>query len=84
MSAAERFDLYLEHLSAGLGRADGHAGLRGYCTGLMLPLSRKSVEPHGRAGGSDACQPRGTSRCTISWPRPSGLTRRGRAAYASG
>jgi SRSO17 transposase len=45
MSAAERFDHYLEHLSAGLGHADRHAGLRDYCTGLMLPLSRKSVEP---------------------------------------
>ncbi len=45
MNAAQRFDCYLEHLSAGLGRADRHAGLRGYCTGLMLPLSRKSVEP---------------------------------------
>ena len=22
-----------------------HSGLTGYCTGLMLPLSRKSVEP---------------------------------------
>ena len=45
MNAAERFDQYLEHLSAGLGHADRHASLRGYCTGLMLPLSRKSVEP---------------------------------------
>ncbi len=45
MNAAKRFDRYLEHLSAGLGHADRHAGLRGYCTGLMLPLSRKSVEP---------------------------------------
>ena len=45
MNAADRFDLYLEHLSEGLGHSDRHAGLRGYCTGLMLPLSRKSVEP---------------------------------------
>ncbi len=45
MAVAERFDRYLEHLSAGLGHADRHAGLRGYCTGLMLPLPRKSVEP---------------------------------------
>ncbi len=45
MNTAERFDLYLDHLSKGLGHADRHAGLRGYCTGLMLPLSRKSVEP---------------------------------------
>lgn len=45
MSVAERFDRYLEHLSEGLGYADRHAGLRGYCTGLILSLSRKSVEP---------------------------------------
>jgi len=45
MSATERFDSYMEHLAAGLGHADRHSGLRGYCTGLMLPLSRKSVEP---------------------------------------
>lgn len=45
MDVARRFDRYLEQLSAGLGHADRHAGLRGYCTGLMLPLSRKSVEP---------------------------------------
>lgn len=45
MNAADRFDEYLEHLAAGLGHADRHEGLRGYCTGLMLPLARKSVEP---------------------------------------
>lgn len=25
--------------------ADGHAGLKGYCSDLVLPLTRKSVEP---------------------------------------
>ena len=45
MSAAERFEQYMEHLAAGLGHADRHSGLRGYCTGLLLPLERKSVEP---------------------------------------
>jgi SRSO17 transposase len=45
MDAADRFDDYLEHLAEGLHHADRHEGLRGYCTGLMLPLSRKSVEP---------------------------------------
>ncbi|PVY55985.1 DDE superfamily endonuclease [Simplicispira sp. 125] len=45
MDASERFDRYMDHLSQGLGHADRHAGLKGYCTGLMLPLSRKSVEP---------------------------------------
>ena len=44
MGASARFDRYMDHLSAGLGHLDRHAGLKGYCTGLMLPLSRKSVE----------------------------------------
>ena len=45
MSASERFDRYMEHVAEGLGHSDRHSGLKGYCTGLMLPLSRKSVEP---------------------------------------
>jgi SRSO17 transposase len=45
MSVAERFEQYMEHLAGGLGHADRHSGLRGYCSGLMLPLERKSVEP---------------------------------------
>src|SRR5476651_898596 len=45
MGASERFDRYMNHLSGGLGHLDRHAGLKGYCTGLMLPLARKSVEP---------------------------------------
>ena len=35
----------MAYLMQGLGHADLHSGLTGYCTGLMLPLSRKSVEP---------------------------------------
>lgn len=42
---SQRFDQYMHHLAEGLGHSDRHAGLKGYCTGLMLPLSRKSVEP---------------------------------------
>src|SRR5471032_2144488 len=45
MGASERFDRYMNHLAEGLGHLDRHAGLKGYCTGLMLPLARKSVEP---------------------------------------
>lgn len=45
MKGRERFDRYLDHLSVSLGHADRVAGLKGYCTGLMLPLERKSVEP---------------------------------------
>lgn len=45
MAKRSRFDTYLDRLSLALGHADRVAGLRGYCTGLMLPLERKSVEP---------------------------------------
>ena len=45
MAASERFDRYMDYLAEGLGHLDRHAGLKGYCTGLMLPLARKSVEP---------------------------------------
>ncbi|MEY3251820.1 MAG: hypothetical protein RL227_793 [Pseudomonadota bacterium] len=38
MGASERFDRNLDHLSAGLGHLDRHVGLKGYGTGLMLPL----------------------------------------------
>jgi hypothetical protein len=45
MNLSKEFEIYMAHLAQGLGHADRHAGLTGYCTGLMLPLSRKSVEP---------------------------------------
>ena len=45
MDTVKEFNRYMAHLSERLGHADRHAGLSGYCTGLMLPLSRKSVEP---------------------------------------
>ncbi len=45
MDDLHEFERYMAHLSEGLGHADRHAGLRGYCTGLMSPLARKSVEP---------------------------------------
>src|ERR1039457_3747835 len=45
MDTVKEFNRYMDHLSERLGHADRHAGLSGYCTGLMLPLSRKSVEP---------------------------------------
>ncbi len=45
MGISKEFDRYMAHLAEGLGHADRHAGLSGYCTGLMLALSRKSIEP---------------------------------------
>ena len=40
-----RFSAYVEHLSGCLGHADRVAPFRSYCTGLLLPGERKSVEP---------------------------------------
>jgi len=45
MDIGVEFDQYTAYLMQGLGHADRHAGLSGYCSGLMLPLARKSVEP---------------------------------------
>jgi SRSO17 transposase len=45
MDAVNEFNRYIAHLAQKLGHADRHAGLSDYCTGLLLPLSRKSVEP---------------------------------------
>lgn len=39
------FDSYLMGLNADLRHTDRHAGLRGCCTGPMLPFSHKSVGP---------------------------------------
>ena len=45
MRMMKRFDAYLSRLCEVLGHADRDAPMREYCTGLMLPLKRKSVEP---------------------------------------
>src|SRR6266513_5497219 len=40
-----RFAAYVEGLASVVGHADRTGPLRNYCTGLMLPGERKSVEP---------------------------------------
>ena len=40
-----RFTAYLDEISAVLGHASRAAAARAYCTGLLLPGTRKSVEP---------------------------------------
>jgi SRSO17 transposase len=40
-----RFAAYVEGLVSVIGHADRAKPLRDYCTGLMLPCERKSVEP---------------------------------------
>jgi SRSO17 transposase len=44
-TSESRFSAYVERLAAGLGHADRMAPLKAYCTGLLLPGDRKSVEP---------------------------------------
>jgi SRSO17 transposase len=43
--STERFEEYVSLMAQSLGHADRVEPFRGYCTGLMLPVKRKSVEP---------------------------------------
>jgi SRSO17 transposase len=40
-----RFRQYVEGLVSVIGHADRAGPLRDYCTGLVMPVARKSVEP---------------------------------------
>jgi SRSO17 transposase len=53
-SEASAFDGYVEALIEVIGHADRAEPLRDYCTGLMMPVARKSVEPLA-ANGAGAC-----------------------------
>src|SRR6187431_1405202 len=44
-TSESRFATYVEGLAKALGHADRVAPLKAYCTGLILPGERKSVEP---------------------------------------
>src|SRR3954454_11589900 len=44
-SSEARFGVYVEALTGVLGHADRATPLRHYCTGLLMPAERKSVEP---------------------------------------
>ncbi len=41
----ERFETFVERLAEAVGCANRREPLRAYCTGLMLPGRRKSIEP---------------------------------------
>lgn len=45
MDNIKELEGYTQHLCKVIGHADRHESLRDYCRGLMLPISRKSVEP---------------------------------------
>jgi SRSO17 transposase len=40
-----QFERYLDHVGECLGRVERKLGLKDYCSALMLPLKRKSIEP---------------------------------------
>jgi SRSO17 transposase len=40
-----RFTAYVDAIAEGLGHADRIAPMQAYCTGLLLPGERKSIEP---------------------------------------
>src|SRR3954464_9819987 len=40
-----RFAAYVDALAEGLGHADRIVPMQAYCTGLLLPGERKSIEP---------------------------------------
>jgi SRSO17 transposase len=44
-TSESRFEAYVEELASVIGHADRARPLRDYCTGLMMPCERKSVEP---------------------------------------
>jgi SRSO17 transposase len=44
-SSEERFERYIQGLTEVIGHADRAEPLKAYCTGLLLPGERKSVEP---------------------------------------
>lgn len=49
----EPWQAYLSAITGVLGRPERQAGLRAYCTGLLLPGARKSIEPiAARLGGA--------------------------------
>ena len=41
----KRFAAYMDGLAKAAGHADRKTPLKAYCTGLLLPGERKSVEP---------------------------------------
>jgi SRSO17 transposase len=45
VTSESRFSTYVEGLVSVIGHADRAQPLRDYCTGLIMPCERKSVEP---------------------------------------
>src|SRR3954454_18358530 len=56
-----RFQTYVNALSEAIGHADRIDPLRRYCTGLLLPGERKSIEPMPRSAACPGNPPIPTS-----------------------
>lgn len=72
-TSESRFAAYVETLASALGHADRVAPLKAYCTGLLLPGDRKSVEPMA-ARVEPVVSRRRTSLCITSWRKRTGRT----------
>jgi len=68
----KRFAAYLDRLAHAAGHLDRVTPLKSYCTGLLLPGERKSVEPMAARLCPDNVR-QTTSRCIISWPTLRGM-----------
>ncbi len=63
----KRFAAYLDRLAQAAGHLDREDPLKAYCTGLLLPGERKSVEPMAARCVPTTCAGP-TNRCTTWWP----------------
>src|SRR5882672_11634218 len=83
MDELDEFERYVTHLCGVLGHADRRAGMRGYCSGLMAPIKRKSIEPMAcKRSAITSCNP--TSRVYSEKLRESQKARQGLQAATSG
>ena len=71
--ATSRVLAFVEGLTSVIGHADRAKPLRDYCTGLMMPGERKSVEP---MAASLSERRRNISRCYILLVKAPGLVAR--------
>jgi SRSO17 transposase len=63
-SSEARFASFLTALAGVVGHADRAVPLRDYCTGLLMPAERKSVEPMAAVTAPHASPPSTSLFCT--------------------
>ena len=74
VGSESRFAAYVEGLATVIGHKDRVGPLRDYCTGLMLPCERKSVEPMAAVTAPARTAASQHSRCCILSVRAAGRT----------